>query len=99
MRAPRTLRATVNWFQSEMYKTLRRHSSQGKCGWDKMSAWGLLFRLKEEVAELKTAIRIAENKSNADGVEAKDYEHIVKEAIDVANLAMFVAHTAKRRRL
>lgn len=83
-----TLRATqprsqVQWFSGEMERVLKENDHKG--GWDDIQALILLNQLKEETAELADAI---ENDISP--------EHIIKEAVDVANFAMMIADNMRK---
>ena len=83
------LRSEVIWFGSEMEKVLTFHDSQkGVVGWKDEDPDWLFNRLKDEVYELKQALE----KINYSSVASKEeFMPILKECVDVANFAMFIA--------
>lgn len=76
------LRPEVQWFAELMEFVLR--ANDHKPGWKADSEEALLDRLHEEVAELRTEI-LSEDR----------VDHVVKEAVDVANFAMMIADVAR----
>ena len=70
----------VGWFQAQMLRKLASEKNQRKGSWLRQNRWELLLFLRREVDELNNAM-----------VNGESSESIIKEAADVANLAMMVA--------
>jgi NTP pyrophosphatase (non-canonical NTP hydrolase) len=71
-------------FAGAMSKELERNSHKG--GWSRETYGYLLNRLKQEVAELRRAVRGRESP-----------ESVLSEAADVANFAMMIADVYSER--
>lgn len=79
------VRSEVQWFAEEMEKVLKENDWKG--GWKDCSISWMIIKLSEEVGELATLFV-----NNADTTE-----EVIKEAADVANVAMMIADIAKNR--
>lgn len=79
------IRDEVKWFAEEMEKSLRENDWKG--GWKDCSIGWLIVKLAEEVGELATMF------INADLGE----QEVIKEATDVANVAMMIADIARSK--
>lgn len=86
------LREEVEWFSFEMEKVLK--DNDHKDGWDSLHLLALLTRLEEEVEELKEMVDYA---IEFDSIEEFYREAVKKEAVDVANFAMFIAWKVRRQ--
>lgn len=79
------LRPPLRWFAEQMEVTLRTNDHKG--GWDSESFSYLYSRLYEEWHEIWRAY----NRPNG----KRDWEEIIKECADVANMAMMIADNAR----
>lgn len=70
----------VVWFATQMQATLTHNQHMGKSGWENMTDKQILHRIRQETAELAKAV---ENNSSR--------EDKIKEAVDIANFALFFA--------
>lgn len=77
------LREPLREFAAHMEDVLRRNDHKG--GWQNMTHHHLIFRIKDETAELVKAVRRGDN----DG--------IMDEAADIANFAMMIYDVTIRR--
>lgn len=77
------LRASVDWFSQEMERELRHNDH--KPGWIGDDLTSLLFRVYDEVRELREAL----------SDEEMDPVKVIAEAADVANMAMMIADNVK----
>lgn len=82
-RLPTMEEAAVVEFSKHMLVKLRLNSHKG--GWENETLARMLKRLNDEVVELTEAL------------DEGDRVHIIEEAADVANFAMFIADIAQRR--
>ena len=74
-------RPAVMWFARRMEDVLRRNDYKGT--WAESTVEALLWKLHEEVAELHLAV-----------LRGADTGTVVKEAVDVGNMAMMIADVA-----
>jgi len=81
---PITVRGSVQWFSWHMESKLRLKDDRP--GWHQMGKLDLYAWLQDEMTELLHAL-----------VE-DDPEHIIEEAVDVANIAHMLAENAERSR-
>ena len=81
-------RPDVQWFALEMERALRANDHKGGW-WNSANGW-LLRRLGQEVRELRRAMR---QRSSEVGDAA-----LIREAADVANLAMMIADNVRAGR-
>jgi len=79
------VRDEVREFAADMEGVLRENEHKG--GWDGLKFAELLEKLREEVEELASAMHTASSSKY----------FIIHEAADVANYAMMIADTARRR--
>jgi len=96
------VRDTVKAFSMLMEKVLRDNDHKG--GWQECDPRWLLAKLNEEVGELGKALTI---QYLPDGRELKDYpdtnggrgmiDNIIRECVDVANVAMMMADIFSQR--
>lgn len=81
------VREPVQWFAEQMERKLRENEHKG--GWDDCNLYWLIQRIREETNELVHAVDL-----HRDLGASK--ENIIREAADVANLAMMVADIARK---
>lgn len=87
-----TLRKEVRWMALQMERVLRLHDRQkGKRGWETMTNTSLRSLLWNEMHELEEAMFIHRHQSKTVELEEVNRVNVVKEAIDIANLAMMIA--------
>jgi len=81
-------RGSVQWFSWHMEAKLRKKDYKG--GWREMTSIDLFVLLQDEMTELLHALI---------ETEKPDYvDHLIDEAVDVANLAHMIADNAERSR-
>lgn len=73
----------LDYFQIRMRKKLEKHSNKG--GWKNSTLSNLYNGMMRETEELARALYY----------EKKDFEHIIDECADVANMAMMIADNVK----
>jgi len=84
------MRECVKWFGEQMESALSKHDKdRGEEGWlDEDLGW-LFDRLVDEVDELEEVLE------TADWQEGVGQDQIIKECVDVANFAMFIADVTR----
>ncbi len=86
-------RPSVRRFAAAMEERLRANDHKGAEGWMFETYAALLPRVRDELVELKAAIKeLSETPEDTDATNK--LERTVKEAADVANFAMFIADLA-----
>lgn len=85
------LRPEVRAFATRMEDILAKHDSSKGDSWLKMTPEGLLTRVHEELRELELCLRPPDDK-----FPETDPEIVLNEAVDVANMVMFLAFVYDR---
>lgn len=86
------IRKEVLWFAHQMENKLKENDYKG--GWDRCTREALLYRLDQELQELKNAIgKIGKRHLKEDVV----FELVIRESADVANFAMMIADNCQKR--
>ncbi|HKY40736.1 MAG TPA: hypothetical protein VJN18_32600 [Polyangiaceae bacterium] len=83
------LRPVVQWFAEQMERKLRENDHKG--GWDADNKYSLMNRIGQELRELRAVARKYAELHFGDTTREQLAERGVREAADVANMAMMVA--------
>ncbi len=84
----------LKWFQ--YYQKYKLNINNYKGNWRTDSLRSLFIKLEIEVAELNTALYMAEY-TDPEDITVHQLEEIVRECADVANFAMFIADMADQQ--